>query len=89
MTIDEILGPILRTEDKPLKMDDSPKTLSTWDSITHVQVILAVEEAIGRDLPAADALKLTSIRSIMEIFRKYGLAVKLSLKTLLLHLGLE
>jgi acyl carrier protein len=77
MTINEILGSILAAHGKPLSLDDSPETLPVWDSLRHVAVILAVEDALGADLTADEISKLNSIRDIMEVFRARGIEVEL------------
>jgi acyl carrier protein len=77
MTINELLGPILSGDGKPLSLDDSPETLQAWDSLKHVQVLLAIEEAIGANLSIQEISKLNSIRDIMDLFRARGVEVML------------
>ncbi len=75
MNIDNILGPILQAG-RPLRLDDSIETLSTWDSARQVEVILAVEEAARRDLTAVEIESMVSIRSIVQLLRNSGIAVE-------------
>jgi acyl carrier protein len=77
MTVDDLLGAILGVQGRPLSLEDCPDTISGWDSVTHVQVVLAIEEALGRDLAAAEILKLDSIRAILAIFQGYGIPLEL------------
>jgi acyl carrier protein len=77
MTVDELIGPILRLNGRPLDLDDSPETVATWDSMAHVQVVLALEEAIGTDLTAAEILRLRSVRGIIEVAGARGLGLEL------------
>ena len=78
MTVDDLLGAILGVQGRALSWEDSPETISGWDSVTHVQVVLAIEEALGRDLSAAEILKLSSIRAILAIFQGDGIPLELS-----------
>lgn len=43
--------------------------LESWDSITHVHIMLALEEAIGRDLTPeeiADCMDVKAIAAVLE-----------------------
>jgi acyl carrier protein len=75
MTIDEILAPILRVQ-RPLALEDAVGLLPHWDSARHVDVILAVEEAAGVDLTAAEIERLRSIRDIVNLLREHGVEVE-------------
>lgn len=75
MTIDEILGPILDME-RPLSLLDSPDSIEVWDSVRQVEVVLAVEEAIGKDLGPDEIAGLTSIRAIIDLAREHGVDIE-------------
>ncbi len=74
MNIDDLLGPILQAE-RPLQLDDSVENLASWDSIKQVDVILAVEEALGSGLTTSEIDHLRSIRDIVELFRTHGIKI--------------
>lgn len=71
MNIDDLLGPILQAE-RPLRLDDSVENLPSWDSTKQVDVIFAVEEALGSDLTTSEIDRLRSVRDIVELFRTRG-----------------
>lgn len=71
MNIDDLLGPILQAR-RPLRLDDSVETLPSWDSTKQVDIILAVEEALGADLTPPEIDRLKSIKDIVELFRTRG-----------------
>jgi acyl carrier protein len=75
MNIDDLLGPILQAQ-RPLKPDDSVETLPSWDSTRQIDVILAVEEALGSDLTTSEIDRLKSIRDVVELFRARGIQVR-------------
>jgi len=77
MTLDEVLGPILHCG-RPLTLQDSVDTVPTWDSARHVEVVLAVEEAIGRNLTLDEVSELRSIRAIVGLFKSHGLELQVS-----------
>jgi acyl carrier protein len=75
MTIDEILDPILNAG-RMLRLEDSVKTLSSWDSLRQLDVILAIGDVLGRDLTAAEIESLNSIASIVRFLGSMGLEVE-------------
>jgi acyl carrier protein len=77
MNIDDLLGPILQVQ-RHLKLDDSVETLPSWDSTRQVDVILAVEEALGSDLTTSEIDRLKSIRDVLELFRARGIQAEIS-----------
>lgn len=72
MTIDTLLGPILDAR-APLRPEDSPETIAAWDSLAHINLILAIEDAIGAELTTDEVLQLTSVKTIVEICSARGL----------------
>ncbi len=75
MRIDDILGSILQAG-RALTMKDSADTVSTWDSARQVEVVLAVEDALGRDLTVNEVKSLTSIQNIVSLLRSNGVQVE-------------
>jgi acyl carrier protein len=49
--------------------DSDVETLSAWDSLGHVKVILALETALGRTLSSGE---LAQIRSVADVGRLLG-----------------
>ena len=39
----------------------------SWDSLGHMRLILALEEALGRDLPPETLLSVTSLPSVARV----------------------
>lgn len=72
MRIDDLLGPIL-SAGRQLRPDDSTETLPTWDSVKQVEVILAIEEAVGGDLSASEIDNIKSIADIIKLLRARGI----------------
>lgn len=47
-------------------------TLSQWDSVGHLQLVVAIEDAFGVQLTPAELIELTSFPKAMEILRSKG-----------------
>jgi acyl carrier protein len=75
MKIQSLLAPIFPEIQRPLLAEDSPSTLSAWDSLRHVEIILIVEETFGLSLSTKEIAELRSVRSLAEILRRRGLDV--------------
>ena len=52
---------------KDLSMDD----ISSWDSLTHMSLIVAIEEGFGIELTGDDIADMTSCDAIRTIVSKY------------------
>ena len=50
----------------------SNATLRQWDSLAHVNLVLALEEAYGVSLTMEDALEATSVGAIKAVLRRRG-----------------
>ena len=77
MSIGSLLGPLFPELDRPLRADDSPATLPTWDSLKQTEIVLAVEEALAVDLTTADIVELRSVGALVGILRRRGLEVEI------------
>jgi acyl carrier protein len=50
--------------------DDSSRTISTWDSVRHLRLIMALEERFGVTLEADDIPSLNSVRAILAVLNR-------------------
>ncbi len=77
MRIGTLLGPLFPDVSRPLQAEDSPATLSTWDSMKQIEIVLTVEEAFGIDLTTREILDLKSVDRLVALLRRRGLDVSL------------
>jgi len=57
----EILASVLEVPVERIPEDASTDTIEAWDSLAHMNLILAVEDAFGVTIPDEEAADLTSI----------------------------
>jgi acyl carrier protein len=57
----EILASVLEVPVEEIPEDASTDTIEAWDSLAHMNLILAVEDAFGVTIPDEEAADLTSI----------------------------
>ena len=72
MTVDELLQPILNTT-VPLQLNDSRETIPAWDSLAQINIVAAIEDAVGSELSTAEVLSLKSVAKVIEVSRAHGL----------------
>jgi acyl carrier protein len=76
VTIQSLLGPLFPELERPLRPDDSPATLGSWDSLRQVDIVVSVEEAFGIGLTTAEIAELKSVGALVQILGRRGIAVE-------------
>jgi acyl carrier protein len=67
-TVAEVLGV---TPDELLE-ESSQDTIASWDSLGHLNLVIALEEEFGIRLSAEDMLAMRSVRAIRQILLQSG-----------------
>jgi len=57
----------------PLQLTDGPENIPTWDSLAQINIITAIEDAVGGELSTAEVLSLKSLGRVVETCRAHGL----------------
>lgn len=70
-TIAEVLG----VAPDALSGESSPETIASWDSLNHLNLVMALESEFEIALPVEDALAMRNVALIQTILRKHGTAV--------------
>jgi len=60
----EVLGGVLELPASEIPDDASADTLSGWDSLRHLELMLALELEYGVHIPTEDMLELRSLEAI-------------------------
>lgn len=68
-TINEILIEILELDDANVELLDREKN-ATWDSIKHLEIIMAIEEEFDIRFTAAEVTAIKNIRDLYEYVEK-------------------
>ena len=53
--------------------ETSPDTVATWDSVTHLNLVLALEEAFGTSFTPEETLDMTSAKLIRMLLEEKGI----------------
>lgn len=54
--------------------DDGPHTIESWDSLAHINLVLALEAEFGVSLAPDDAAEMLSVGLIRQILWENGIA---------------
>ena len=63
----EVIAEVLEVEQGDITIDSTPDTLTTWDSLRHLNIVLALESEIGIQLDPDEIEKIVSVRDIVEV----------------------
>jgi acyl carrier protein len=55
---------------RKITADSSPETIETWDSMQHLNLVLAVEEKFGLQLSPEEIEEMKSVGAVAELVEK-------------------
>ena len=53
-----------------ITMESSPQTIENWDSMQHLNLVLALEEKFGLQFDPEDIEKMTSVGAVVALVEK-------------------
>ena len=59
-TLKTVMATVLAIEAEAIGNDTSMDTVESWDSIKHMNLVLAIEDEFGVSIPDEDAANITS-----------------------------
>ena len=68
--IRDVVGAVFGVDPSSVRSEDSPDTIAEWDSVRHLQLIVALEEEFGVQFDADEFASLNSIAVIQERLRR-------------------
>ena len=70
--IRSIVAAVLRVPEDTLVDAASPDSVAGWDSLRHMQLVLALEESFGVQFAVEDMEAMFNVGAIVEIVGKYS-----------------
>jgi len=70
----QLVAQIMRVPPGSVGIDASPDTIGSWDSLHHMRLLLAVEEAFGVSFQEGEIVAMTDLRSIVARLNAHGVA---------------
>jgi len=65
--VQRILADLLSLPQEEISVDSSPETVETWDSLQHLNFVLAVEQEFGVHFRPEEIEQLTSVKIMVEM----------------------
>ncbi len=68
-TLKQVMGTLLKIDSASIGPDSSMDNISSWDSLRHMNLVLALEEEFNVSIPDEDAGNITSyilIKLVLE-----------------------
>ena len=72
MSPEDVIARALGVPRASLTETSSAETVSEWDSVSHMHLILELEDVFGVSLSPADALDMTSVGAVRAILRRHN-----------------
>jgi acyl carrier protein len=70
-TVRRVAADVLGVPVGELNRESSPETIITWDSIAHLNLMVALEEELGVQFDPDDLETMTSVGAIVETSDRY------------------
>ena len=70
----QILADTLGVEVRALTGETSTQNTPAWDSVAHLNLVLALEQAFGQRFTPEEFLQMQSIAAIQEVLAAHGVS---------------
>lgn len=72
-TIRTTLAAVLGVPEAKITDDTSPDTVEAWDSVAHLNLVMALEEAFGTTFTPEETMDMSSVKLIRLLLEEKGL----------------
>jgi acyl carrier protein len=69
----EVLAGIFKVDICNISEDASPDTIASWDSLRHMNLVLALEEDFGVELTDDQVVEILSYKLIRIVLQEHGI----------------
>jgi acyl carrier protein len=66
----QIVSDILNVDPSLVGEESGPDSIESWDSLQHLNIVLALEQKFGISLTPADIQGMTSVRTLVDIVER-------------------
>lgn len=66
----QVFAQVLRVKPEEIALSSSTKTIRNWDSLRHVELVVAIEEQFKVSFGAAEVFALNSVQGFCDILAK-------------------
>ena len=69
-----IMMTVFEIPDKEINEESSPDTIESWDSLKHMNLVIALEEEFDFEFSDSETVELLSFKLIIAILKENGIA---------------
>lgn len=69
--VEAIVGDVLMAPDLQLAESTTASDVAGWDSLTHVQIIIAIERAFGIRMTSTEVARLENAGSLVDVILQH------------------
>lgn len=69
-SLKQLMGIILEVSPESIDENSSMDNIKSWDSLKHMNLVLAIEEELGISIPDEEAANITSYKLIRIVVRE-------------------
>ncbi len=71
-TVEEVVSGVFGVERGSIDESSCPETVDGWDSMGHLNLVLALEENFNVSIDIGDVMEMGNVRKIRQILLEYG-----------------
>jgi acyl carrier protein len=71
-TVEEVVSEVFGVEHGSVDESSSPETVKGWDSMGHVNLLVALEENFNVSIDIGDVIEMVNVRKIRQVLLEYG-----------------
>lgn len=75
-TLRRVVAEVFRISEEDVNDEVSPDTLDDWDSLSHLRLVTAIEEAFAVKLENDEIMDMTTVGAIRELLERKAAASK-------------
>ena len=75
MKLEELFANILREPIDQFSEGSSPKTISSWDSLRHIELVMAAEVEYGIRFSTAEVATIRTLGCMRDLLTQKGVSV--------------
>jgi len=76
MKVKEVMARVFGVEVAAIGDDASPDTIENWDSLRHMNLVLAIEEEFGIELTDEQTVEILSYPLIKIVLQEHGVELR-------------
>ena len=73
--IKTVLSTVFHVKEEEININMTKDDISTWDSLTHMDLITSLEEKFSVSFEIQDIIIMDTIKSIIEVLKRKGVEI--------------